>query len=102
MAKPLPMIPRNRVDKHGMVELWDMLETDGEGNVIGPVKIKRQAILAREALQRDPDRYRLDLPRGVKPGPAQEEAERRAAEEAAEAEAEAAADPVYGAARRQA
>lgn len=92
-TNPLPFIPRQRVDKHGMVEFWDMDE--GE-ETRGPVKIRRQVILAREALGRDKERYRLDLPRGIKPGPGQAEAEAQEAELAAEAQAEADRDPVYG------
>lgn len=88
-AKPLPMIPRKYLKPNGVVELWDMEAVDG------PVKIERTGILAREALQRDPDRYKLELPRGVKPGQAQFDAEERAREEQAEAEAEA-PDPVFG------
>jgi hypothetical protein len=90
VAKEIPLIPRKYVRKDGTVELWDLLE---EG---GPVRIVRTGILAREALGRDGDRFKLELPRGMKPGPAHAEAEARAAEEAAEAAAEADKDPVYG------
>lgn len=89
-AKPLPMIPRRYVNAHGNVALWDMAE---EG---GPVQIVRAGILAREALGRDPERYRLELPKNVKPGPAQLEAEQRAREEADELNTDIDRDPVYG------
>lgn len=89
MSKPLPYIPHKRVKRDGKVDLWD-IQIEG-----GPLKIEFTGILAREALQRDPERFKLDLPRGMKPGPAQEEADRRAAEAQAEADAEA-PDPVYG------
>lgn len=99
-TKPLPMIPRKHIDAHGHVMLWDVVgPLDDEKNGTGPVKVQFTGILAREALQRDPDRYKLDLPRGIKPGPAQDEADERDRELAAEAEAEANKDPVYGAPR---
>lgn len=101
--KPLPMIPRRYIDPHGNVGLWDMVGEDtGEKDKVGdpvtdgPVRISRTAILAREALQRDPDRYKLDLPKGTKPGPGQLAQEERARAEAEEADAERDADPVYG------
>lgn len=87
MAKPLPMIARKHIRSDGTVELWDMMAEDG------PVKMVRTAILAREALQLDPERFKLELPRGTKPGPAQLAAEEHAREAAAE---EDAPDPVYG------
>lgn len=90
-VKPLPMIPRKHVRRDGMVEFWDTSEENG-----GPVKLERQAILAREALMNDPDRYKLELPRGTKPGPAQIEADERRAAEAEELAREADADPHYG------
>lgn len=89
----LPMIPRKYVDpKTGRVNVWDLsTETDPPG----PVKIEMTGILAREALQRDPERFKLELPRGVKPGPAQEEAERLAADRADPGPQET-TDPAYG------
>lgn len=90
-VKPLPMIPRKYVRRDGLVEFWDTSEENG-----GPVKLERQAILAREALANDPDRYKLELPRGVKPGPAQIEADERVRSEAEELAREAEADPHYG------
>lgn len=86
---PLPYIPRKSIKPNGNVDLWDVLAEDG------PVKLERTTIIAREALQRDPARYKLELPRGTKPGPAQIEAERRAAEIAAEENTEP-PDPVFG------
>lgn len=86
---PLPYIPRKHLKPNGHVDLWDMGATDG------PVKLERTAIIAREALQRDPERFKLELPRGTKPGPAQVAAETRAAEIAAEENAEQ-PDPVFG------
>lgn len=87
--KPLPLIPRKSIKPNGNVDLWDMLAENG------PVKIERTTIIAREAMQRDSERYKLELPRGTKPGPAQIEAERIAAEIAAEENAEP-PDPVFG------
>ncbi len=89
MKKPLPHIPRKHLKPNGKVDLWDIVIEDG------PVKLEFTAILAREALMYDPDRYKFDLPRGVKPGPLQDEAEARAREEAEAADAEP-PDPVYG------
>lgn len=86
---PLPHIARKFIKPNGKVDLWDIADKDD------PVKLEFTAILAREALQRDKERYKLELPKGVKPGAAQAEAERRAAEEMAEADAEP-PDPVYG------
>lgn len=96
--KPLAeiFIPRRYIKPNGKVDLWDMTGPLVDEQPTGPVKVEFSGILAREALQRDPDRYRTDLPKGVKPGPAQAEADERAAAEQAEADAEANRDPVYG------
>jgi hypothetical protein len=97
--KPLAeiFIPRRYIKPNGKVDLWDMTgPLDESGEPTGPVKLEFTGILAREALQRDPERYKVDLPRGVKPGPAQAEAEERAAADQTEADAEANRDPVYG------
>lgn len=102
--KPLVMIQRKYIDQYGNVALWDLIgEPTGEKDAKtgaaltdGPVQIVRTGILAREALNRDPERYVLTLPKGSKPGPAQIEAEERARDEADEANAERNADPVYG------
>jgi hypothetical protein len=91
MAKeqPLPFIPRKYLRPDHKVDLWDVLI---EG---GPVKIEFTSMLAREALVRDPERYKFDLPRGVKPGQLQFDAEDRARALAEEAESEP-PDPVFG------
>lgn len=101
---PLPYIPRRAIKPNGKVDLWDLIgqptgkkdEKTGFEITDGPVKIEFNSILAREALQRDPDRYKIDLPRGVKPGPGQIAFEERQRAEAEELEAEANRDPVYG------
>lgn len=90
----LPLIHRKHIKRDGKVDLWDIVE-DG-----GPVKIEFPAILAREALARDPERYHLNLPRGLKPGPLQAENEERIRLQNEEAEATADADPVYGGRRK--
>lgn len=89
MNKPLPHIPRKHIKPNGNVDLWDVL-IDG-----GPVKVEFTTILAREALVRDKDRYKFELPRGAKPGDLQVEADERRAAEQAETDAEP-PDPVYG------
>lgn len=89
MNTPLPYIPRKNIKANGRVDLWDVVVEDG------PVKIEFTSILAREAMVRDPARYKLELPRGTKPGPAQTAAEERIAAEIAETNAEA-PDPAYG------
>lgn len=88
-TKPLPLIPRKYFKRDGKVDMWDVI-IDG-----GPVKVEFTAILAREALQRDPDRFKFELPRGVQPGPLQVEAEERARAQSDERDTEA-PDPVYG------
>jgi hypothetical protein len=62
----------------------------------GPVKVELWAIDARHALEIEPDRYRIDLPRGVKPGKAQVDADALAAAEADERQRAKAADPQFG------
>lgn len=89
MNQTLPYIPRKNIKLNGRVDLWDVLVEEG------PAKVEFTTILAREALQRDSERYKLDLPRGTKPGPAQAAAEERLAAEMAETNAEA-PDPAYG------
>lgn len=89
MSEPLPHIPRKHIKANGRVDLWDVLIEDG------PVKIEFTTILAREALVRDAERFQFNLPRGMKPGPAQIAAEARAAEELDQAAAEP-PDPAYG------
>lgn len=89
MNKPLPHIPRKHLKPNGRVDLWDVLIENG------PVKVEFTTILAREALQRDPGRFKMALPPGTKAGPLQIEADERAAAELAEADAEP-ADPHFG------
>lgn len=90
----LPMIPRKHIKPNGRVDLWDVL-SDG-----GPFKVEFTTINAREALLYDKDRYKFELPRGTKQGPAQDEADERAAAEAEESAETQANDPHYG--RKQA
>lgn len=93
-TKALPMIARKYIKPRGLVDVWDMQIDRGTDALAGPLRLEMTAILAREALQRDSDRYKLELPRGEKPGPAQIEAELRAAEELADPDEKP--DPVYG------
>lgn len=86
----LPNLPPRSIKPSGYVDFWDLGAADG------PVKIERNPILTREALALDPDRYKLKLPNGTKPGPAQIAADKRAADEADEAQEIADQDPVYG------
>ena len=85
----LPHVPKRFIKPNGKVDLWDIVIEDG------PVKLEFTTILAREALRNDKDRYKLELPRGMKPGPAQIEFEEQMAAQQAEADAEP-PDPVYG------
>lgn len=62
----------------------------------GPVKIELWGVDANHAMQIDPDRYKLDLPRGVKPGKAQVEAEEMAKAEGLELAALRERDPNFG------
>jgi hypothetical protein len=62
----------------------------------GPVKVELWGIDARHAMNVEPDRFKLDLPRGVKPGRAQVEAEEMAEAEANELNRARAADPQFG------
>lgn len=90
MSAPLPHIARKHFKPNGRVDLWDVVIEDG------PVKLEFTSILAREALQRDPKRFCLVLPKGMKPGKLQDDADERArldAQTAAEIEA---SDPAYG------
>lgn len=63
----------------------------------GPVKLERYGVTAREAFEREPHRYKLDLPRGQKPGRAQIENEERAVIEADELKRARSLDPQFGA-----
>jgi hypothetical protein len=62
----------------------------------GPIKVELWGIDATHALEIDPGRYKLDLPRNVRPGRAQLEAEERAEAEAEAAQRQQAADPQFG------
>lgn len=86
----LPLIHPKYIKRGDKVDLWDVVIENG------PVKSEFTVILAREALARDAERWKLDLPKGTKPGPLQDEADRLAAEQEGAAAETAAADPVYG------
>jgi hypothetical protein len=61
----------------------------------GPVKVEMWGVDARHALENWPDRFKLDLPKGTKPGRAQaeaEEMERVAADEIRQARSK---DPLH-------
>ena len=62
----------------------------------GPRQLEMRTFNARDAFKNDPNRYVLNLPRGVKPGPAQLELEERARAEATDLASIAARDPVFG------
>ena len=90
MLKALPFIPAKYIKRpSGKVDLWD-IKIDG-----GPVRVEFTGILAREALQRDPERFMFELPKGIRPGPLQQEADERAAAEQAELEAAQQQDPMH-------
>jgi hypothetical protein len=73
-----------------LIKVWDLEARDG------PVQMVMRSVNARDALKRDPNRYTLKLPKGIKPGPAQAEFERQAKEEADQFAAASARDPVFG------
>lgn len=62
----------------------------------GPVKVELWAIDARHALDVESERYKLDLPRGHKPGAAQIEADEIAEQEAEDIERARSSDPQFG------
>lgn len=62
----------------------------------GPRKIEMWGIDARHALEGWPDRYKLDLPKSMKPGRAQVEADEQAEIEAENLERMRAMDPQFG------
>lgn len=62
----------------------------------GPVKIELWGVDARHAMEIEPDRFKLDLPRGQKPGRAQIEAEQMAEAEADAMNRARASDPQFG------
>ena len=62
----------------------------------GPLKVELWGVDARHAIDVEPDRFKLDLPRGQKPGRAQIEAEEMAEAEAGELNRARASDPQFG------
>ena len=72
------------------VLIWDLKADEG------PVGIEMWSIDARDALKRDPERFVVKLPKGMKPGPAHERNQERAARARDELAAAAAKDPVFG------
>lgn len=72
-------------------EYAEWQETDG-----GPKKLETWPVDAKYNLNEFPERWRLDLPRGVKPGRAQIEAEEMAEAEAGELNRARASDPQFG------
>ena len=74
-----------------LVKVWDLDEASG-----GPYQLTMRSVNARDALKRDPNRYVLKLPKGLKPGPKQAEIEQQERDEADHFAAEAARDPVFG------
>lgn len=62
----------------------------------GPMKIELWGIDARHAIDGWPDRYKLDLPRGQKPGAAQIAAEKMAEAEGLDLAAARDRDPAFG------
>lgn len=69
---------------------------DWHENSGGPLKVELWGVDARHALEIEPERFKLDLPKGVKPGRAQIEAEERAAAEAEATQRARASDPQFG------
>lgn len=61
----------------------------------GPIKVELWGVDARHAMETEPDRYKLDLPRGMKPGKAQAEAEKAAELEAEELRQARSRDPMH-------
>lgn len=62
----------------------------------GPRKVELWAADARHAMTVEPERWKLDLPKGMKPGRAQLEAEEQAAAEREAQQREVDADPQFG------
>lgn len=73
------------------VDYAEWHETNG-----GPLKVELWGVDARFALDKEPVRFRLDLPKGVKPGKAQLEIEANAESEAEAFQRQQAADPQFG------
>lgn len=66
-------------------------ETNG-----GPLKVELWAVDARHALEVEPDRFKLDLPKGHKPGAVQVAADEAAARLAEELDRARTSDPQFG------
>lgn len=62
----------------------------------GPIKVELWGVDARHAMEIEPDRFKVDLPRGVKPGRAQIEADQMAEAEADAMNRARASDPQFG------
>lgn len=62
----------------------------------GPVKVELWGVDARHAMQTEPKRYVINLPKGTKPGQAQIEADARAESANADLAAARASDPEFG------
>lgn len=62
----------------------------------GPILIERNPVVAREAIQRDPDRYMQTLPKGMKPGFGHAANQQQQADRAKALAADAAKDPHFG------
>jgi hypothetical protein len=84
----LVTLPRSAISPNGKVQLWDCGPTAPKAakdspaylayekeraEFQGPVRIELWTIDARHALGVDPTRYSLQLPAGMKPGPAEAE-----------------------------
>ena len=69
----------------------DWHETNG-----GPIKVELWGVDARHALDTEPGRYKLDLPKGAKPGAAQIEADQMAESEAENLNRARNSDPQFG------
>lgn len=62
----------------------------------GPLKVELWGVDARFAVEKEPGRFRLDLPKNVKPGKMQLEIEANAESEAEAFQRQQAADPQFG------
>ena len=62
----------------------------------GPIKIDMWSTDAKHALEVDPERYFLELPKGIKPGKAQADADEAAAMSVAELNEAREKDPQFG------
>jgi len=62
----------------------------------GPIQIERWGVEVEEAMARDPNRYRRELPRGMKPGKAHFDNIERQRLRADEMEADRRRDPQFG------